>query len=130
MLTNDTQYDEYEPVEPGVGNFSTWSDAVIEAYIESSPDNMPRAVGFAILGLALTAAKESKTVKDYDLQVDLSKRSADLRATATQWFTRADAQDRAAADIFEVFDTFGTGEFIPEASPAEWGREYGVGRWR
>lgn len=130
-LVLDTQFTEYTPPEPGIGNYVEFSDAEIEAYLATSGGSPLRAAGFAILGLALIAAKESKTVKDYDLQVDLSKKSADLRATANQFLQRADAEDKANSDIFELFDTDSdSGEFVPEASPAIWGREYGAGVWR
>lgn len=117
----------YEPVEPGYQNYTLWSDAEIEAYLAANPGNSSRAIGEAYLALASGAAMQSKTVKDYDLQIDLTKRAADLRAIASMWFDRADEADdqNGTGDIFDVFDT-GYPEFIPEGSVPIYGRAY---RW-
>lgn len=131
-LVGDLQYEDYDPDEPGYGNFLKYSDAEIEAYLEQGGDSINRAIGFAYLYLAGQAAMESQSVKDYDLQIDNTKRAADLRAIAQFWFDQADDEDVITGEeAFEIVPT-GTrsGAFIPEAAIPVWGRQYGIGRWR
>lgn len=133
LLFGDTQFEPYDPAVPGVGNYESFSDSEIQAFINQSPENIARSIGFAYLQLAGAAAFEAKSVKDFDLSVDLTKRPAELRALAQFWFDRADAVDDAAgaADFFDVFDvdTQET-ECIPEAMIPEYGRYYLRGRVR
>lgn len=131
LLIGDSVAEEFDPAEYGMGNFELLSDAEICAYLEMD-DNFNRIIGIIYLQLAGMAAKESKAVKDYDLQVDLTKRATDLRETAKMWFSRADAEDDLLDDeAFEIVPTgTGTGPFVPEATIAQWGRQYTLGRWR
>lgn len=95
-LTGDLNAEEYDPPVEGIRNYEMFSDAEIEAYLSQSEGSISRAIGFAYLYLAGQAAKESLTVRDYDLQVDSTKRAADLRAIAEMWFGRADDEDANA----------------------------------
>lgn len=91
-----------------------------------------RAIGFYYFSLAGAAAKSAKQIKDYDLQVDTTKRSADLRALGQWWFDRADDDDLISAEEgFEIVPT-GTsgGDFISEGTIPVWGRQYTLSRWR
>lgn len=108
-LVGDLQYEAYDPPEPGFGNYEKFSDAEITAYITAGGGSIPRGIGFAYLYLAGQAAMQSASVKDYDLQIDETKRAGDLRAIAQFWFDRADEDDDAsgANDIFETFDMVG-----------------------
>lgn len=131
-LTGDLNSTPYDPVEPGFQNFEKFSDAEIEAYLEQGGNSIPRAIGFAYLYLAGQAAMQSQSVKDYDLQIDDTKRAADLRAIAQFWFDQADEEEVIAGEeAFEIVPT-GTrsGAFIPEGSIPVWGRQYTIGRWR
>jgi len=103
----DTEYTELDPPEAGYGNYTYWSDAEIQAFLARSDDSITRAIGYAYLNLAASAARESKFVKDYDLQVDLTKRSADLRAIAQLYFDQADDEDDNAG-LGEYFDLVST----------------------
>lgn len=131
-LTGDLNSTPYDPVEPGFQNFEKFSDAEIEAYLEQGGNSIPRAIGFAYLYLAGQAAMQSQSVKDYDLQIDDTKRAADLRAIAQFWFDQADGEEVIAGEeAFEIVPT-GTksGGFIAELAPPIWGRQYTIGRWR
>lgn len=129
ILSGDTSFVKYNPDEAGYGNFTYFSDAEIEGYLAIYPESLSRAIGNAYLTLASSAAIHSQSIKDYDLAVDTTKRSADLRAIAQMWFDRADDEDAASggADIFDTFDMSGDGGWIPEATPPVWGRSY---TWR
>lgn len=131
-MVGDLAYELYSPDEPGFGNFAKFSDAEIEAYIAQGGGSIFRAIGFSYLYLAGQAALESASVKDYDLQVDSTKRAADLRAIAQMWFDKADGEDVSSAEEgFEIVPTgAGNGNFIPEGTLPIWGREYTWGRWR
>lgn len=132
LVYGDTQSVPYSPVEPAFQNYTELSDAEIEAYLSVSSDSINRAIGYYFLALSGAAAKTSKSVADYDLKVDTTKRAADLRAIAQWWFDQADNNDVISAEEgFEIVPT-GTrrGEFIPEATIPVWGRQYTIGRWR
>jgi hypothetical protein len=132
VLFGDVYSTPYDPVEAGYQNYAELSDAEIEAYLATGGGVPARAIGYYYLSLSGTAAKESKSVKDQDLQVDLTKRAADLRAQAKYWFDLADAADGEAggADFFDVFPTTDSGAFIAEGTPPIYGRQYTIGRWR
>lgn len=126
LTYGDIYSEPYTPAVSGVQNYKELSDAEIEAFLaQSTNESIPRAIGLYVLSLATRAALEAKTVKDYDLQLDLTKRSGELRAAAQMWFDRADAEDIEAGfgDIFEIYGP-GCDDFIPEGSPAQWGRRY------
>lgn len=131
-MIGDLNSTPYDPVEPGYQNFEKFSDAEIEAYLEQGGDSISRAIGYAYLYLASQAAMESVSIKDYDLQVDQTKRAADLRAIAQVWFDRADDDDISTAE--EAFEIVPTGKrggpFIPELSIPIYGRRYTLDRWR
>lgn len=131
-LTGDLNSTPYDPVEPGFQNFVKFSDAEIEGYLAQGGDSVARAIGYSYLYLAGQAAVESKAIKDYDLQVDTTKRAADLTAIARLWFGQADSEDVISAEeAFEIVPTgTGSGQFIPELSIPIYGRKYTMGRWR
>lgn len=132
LLFGDTESVPYTPVEPGFQNYGELSDAEIQVFLTQGSDSINRAIGFYYLSLAGAAAKESRTVKDYDLQIDTTKRAADLREVARWWFDLADSEDMVSAEeAFEIVPT-GTrgGPFIPELTIPVWGRQYTLSRWR
>ena len=131
-MAGDLNSEPFAPVKPGFQNFEKFSDAEIAAYLEQGAGSLNRAVGLSYLYLAGQAAMESLAVKDYDLQVDLTKRAADLLSIAQMWFGLADSEDVASAEEGFVIVSTGTdaGGFIPELAPPVWGRQYTLGRWR
>ena len=58
--------------------------------------------------------------KDFDLSLDLTKRSGDFLRLAQEWRSQADA---LSADIFEIFDVNidSDGVCVPELAPRPWG---------
>jgi len=122
LVYGDTQSEPYDPVEAGFQNYSELSDAEIEMFLAQGDDSVNRAIGFYYMRLAGDAAKQSIRAQDYDLVADLTKRAADLRATAAWWFDQADAED--AEDAFEIVPMVGGCSCHREASP------YVVGTWR
>lgn len=132
LLFGDVESTPYVPAEPGIQNYGELSDSEIEVFLVQGGDSLNRAVGFYYLSLAGAAAKASRSVKDYDLQIDTTKRAADLREIAKWWFDLADGDDAISGEeAFEIVPT-GTrgGEFIPELAPPIWGRQYTLGVWR
>lgn len=109
-LIGDLNAVPYDPDEAGFRDFEKFSDAEITAYIAAGGGSIPRGIGFAYLYLAGQAAMQSASVKDYDLQIDETKRAGDLRAIAQFWFDRASEDDDASGvnDIFEAFDMVGS----------------------
>lgn len=131
-LTGDLNSAPYDPVYPGFQNFVKFSDAEIEGYLAQGGDSVARAIGYSYLYLAGQAAMESAAIKDYDLQIDKTKRAADLTAIAKLWFGQADGEEVIAGEeAFEIVPTgTNSGQFIPELSIPIYGRKYTMGRWR
>lgn len=100
-IIGDTSFGELDPVEQGFGDYGMFSDDELQVFLEQG-ESFEGGVFYAYNSLATSAALESKTVKDFDLQVDLTKRASELRALAKIWSDKADA---LSADIFELFDT-------------------------
>lgn len=97
----------FDPVQSGLQNYRLWSDDEIESFLVSGGDSMNKAIGYAWLQSSALASQQSKTVKDYDLAVDLTKRATDLRKTAEFYFGLAAQEDSIAGldDAFEIVDT-------------------------
>lgn len=131
-LTGDLNSTPYDPAYPGFQNFVKFSDAEIEGYLAQGGDSVARAIGYSYLYLAGQAAMESAAIKDYDLQIDKTKRAADLTAIAKLWFGQADGEEiTAGEEAFEIVPTgTSSGQFIPELSIPIYGRKYTMGRWR
>lgn len=103
----DTEYTDLPEPEIGYGDYVYFSDDEITALLARADDSITRAIGYAYLTLASRAAIQSKFVKDYDLQIDSTKRSADLRAIAQFWFDQADDEDdnNGLGEYFELVPT-------------------------
>lgn len=131
-LTGDLNSSPYDPAYPGYQNFLKFSDAEIEGYLAQGGDSVARAIGYSYLYLAGQAAIESAAIKDYDLQIDKTKRAADLTAIAKLWFGQADGEEVISGEeAFEIVPTgTSSGQFIPELSIPIYGRKYTMGRWR
>lgn len=112
LMFGDTQSTAYDPVESGKQDYTLFSDDEIEAFLEVG-ETISGAVGWAYMQLAGEAARQSANIKDYDLQADLTKRSADLRAAA-QFYFDMDAASSDDAFVIVPTGTRGTSdEFVP-----------------
>lgn len=126
LIFGDTQSTPYDPDVPGQADYGYFSDAEITALLAQGGGSENRAIGFAYLKLSGSAAMQAKTVKDFDLSVDLTKRSGELAKIAQLWFERADAIDDAGGenDFFDVVGFDDDDELIPEGMIPEYGRAY------
>lgn len=119
---NDTEYTELDPAVPGFGAYEDMGDVEIEALLNQADGNIDRAVGRYYLRLAELASMQAKVVKDHDLSLDLTKRAAELRESASARFALADEAD-AQAGIADEYLVYSPGEARryrhPEASPWE-----------
>lgn len=113
LAIGDTESVPLDPPETGFENYKMFSDDEIEAFI-SVGESFNSAMVLAYLQLAGAAALESRTVKDFDLSVDLTKRATDLRLLAQFWQSKADAE---SAEVFELFDGGNGCGCHPEAAP-------------
>ena len=104
-LYPDMDYVALDPPVADTGDFTNFSDAEITAFLALSNASPARAIGWALLTEANTASRESQTVKDYDLSIDLTKRASDLRAQASEWFALADSADLDGEDAFIIVPT-------------------------
>lgn len=106
------------PIGDDLASFQYWSDAEIAVYLEDS-SSVYWAIAKAYLALASQAAIESKSVKDYDLQVNLTYRADDLREMARMWEQRAKGDDaeKGLSEVFTLIDTVPPAPCHPEAAP-------------
>ena len=124
VIIGDTNSTPYSPPQAGIQNYAMFSDVEMEVLIASN-DSLLRAASSAYFSLAAQAALNAKSVKDYDLSVDLTKRSSELRAIAEGFKDQADAEDADSDDAFLIVPT-GTEwrrPWPPEAAP------WVVNRW-
>lgn len=132
VLYGDTQYEEYDPAVPGIGNFETLSDIEIVGFLAQGNGSINRAIGYLYLAMSGRAAEESQSVKDYDLQIDTTKTPAALLEAAKFWFGLADDEDDNAG-LNDYFDVVGMGrgcDWVPEGASPVYGRKYTWSRWR
>lgn len=119
-LVGDLSSTPYDPVEPGFQDFEKFSDTEIEGYLAQGEGSIPRAIGYSYLYLAGQAALTATSVRDYDLQVDNTKRADGLIAIANMWFGKADEE---GADYFDIVPVGSRGRRCkPEAAPWPVGR--------
>lgn len=107
LLFGDTISVPLDPVVPGFHDYTNFSDDEINQYILAGSGSLNRGIGFAYLQAAGAASIQSKSIKDYDLSVDLTKRAEDLRKTAQFYFDLANDEDANAGltDEFLIVDT-------------------------
>lgn len=104
VTIGDTVSTPYSPVRPGEQNYGMFSDVELEVYLDQG-GGVLRAAGLAYTSLAAQASLHAKSVKDYDLSVDLTKRGDALLKIAQEFFDLADGQDAGSADGFEIVQT-------------------------
>lgn len=115
VLLGDVSADPLNPPDPVYASYKMFSDIELQGFLVSAEMSLDGAMYFAYMQMAGAAARESKNVKDLDLQVDLTKRATDLRLIAQMWLDR---WNTATADIFEVFDIGGSDcGCAPELAP-------------
>ena len=121
VFYGDTEYTELFPAETGYGDYTELSDVEIGVYLAKTGDSVSRAIGYYLTTLANQASLRSKSIADYDLKVDLTKRAQDLRDQAQTWFDLADSEDDASGDndVFASYEFGGTqGDIeVPELAP-------------
>lgn len=120
-------------ISGGQGVYASHSDFELTSFLLHGRDSVTRAAGYAYLQASGAAALQSKTIKDYDLSVDLSKRAEDLRRTAQFYFDLADNADLIAGtdEDFIIADTGndrdlvttteGAPPYFPTEDPWPWG---------
>lgn len=99
-ILGDTVATPYDPPEPGFGMYEDYSDAELEAMIGQG-ESVEDGAYLAYMQMAGAAAREAKSIQDFDLKIDTTKRAEALLKMAQLW---KDAAEAASADIFEVFD--------------------------
>lgn len=102
VTLGDTASEPFDPPRPDEQNYGMYSDLEIEVFLAQSEDSVEGALFFAYSQMAAAAAMASKSVRDFDLQVDTTKRATDLLALARMW---KEQWDLGTGDIFELFDT-------------------------
>jgi hypothetical protein len=119
VVTGDVNYGT--PVG-GFAEYEMFSDDEIEAFLVESEDSVLRAAAYGYLALSGRASLQAKTVKDYDLSVDLKAVAAELRKQADDLFKRADEKDGrdGVSDVFEWAATGRPYTVSELAEPENW----------
>lgn len=104
VITGDVNYGA---ITAGEAEYEMFSDEDIEAFLVTAEDNVLRAAGFGFMSLAGRASLDSKTIKDYDLSIDLKSLADSLRKQAAEFFKQADDKDArdGVTDVFELTRT-------------------------
>lgn len=107
-ILGDTAYIDLVPAEPGFGDYTNFSDDQLQQFLTLGLNNTAYGAGYAFLQLAATFAAQAVNVKTADEQVDLTKRSSEMRQIATAWFERGDAAAGIEASTFfeNVYPTY------------------------
>lgn len=108
-ILGDTAFTVVEPTPPdteptGLGEYTYFGDSELDTFLVATDDSLEGALALAYNSMATSAALEAVSIADFDLKIDKTKRSSELRALAAMWQGKADA---LTADIFEVFDISG-----------------------
>lgn len=106
----------------GMAEYEMFSDADITAFLVTAEDSVLRAAGFGFMSLAARASLNSKTIKDYDLSIDLKALADSLRKQAQEFFKQADEKDKrdGSSDVFQLTRT-GREYTVEElAEPENW----------
>ena len=110
-----------KPIDGAPAEFQKWSDAEIEAFLGAAGGKVTRAIAYSYDALALDITIEGVVVKDFDLQVDPSKRIAHMRELAKEWHQRANAEDESEVSSFEYFVPKPFETYLkPEGAPHRW----------
>lgn len=128
VTIGDSVAEAYDPPVAGRGNYAMFSDLDIEGFLAMAGDNVSRAIGFSYMALAGKAAIETKSVSDFDLKIDNTKRPAELRLIAASWFAQADGEEAYLEDALFIAPINGGCDPVPEGMMPRWGR-YAVGKW-
>lgn len=122
LQVGDTNFTELDPPEEDYVDFDYFSDATLDAFIESADESLTRATGYAYRSLAGILTMSAVNVTTDDLRVDTLGRAKLMRELAAEWLSSADDEDNAAAsDLFEVIPFAGfvdsRAKTWPEGSP-------------
>lgn len=101
LIIGDTAYQEYDPPEPGWGNYAAFSDAELQALLDAADGDFNSAVGYAYLKLAGAAIGAAFEWATDDLRVNLSRTPSQALEIAKFWFGRGSAEG-GAIDVFEI----------------------------
>lgn len=119
------------PLDPpitGQQDYTSFSDAQLQSYIDASGDNLTRAMAFAYLALASSygASVEPEWQTD-DLHVKEDGRADFYLSLANKYFGLADAEDGTlVSDYVNIVPTNRSPQHVrPEASPwPYWGPRF------
>lgn len=120
LLAGDSEYEPYDPPEPGYGLYAIWSDDEIEAFLTITDGNIARAIALAYTQLAAAWNSSSATIRTDDLQYSVKDSVGSWLNLAAYWNRIADEEEaRAVDDYFDMVDvgTVRRGCRRPEASP-------------
>lgn len=119
LAANDSEWQPYDPPQPGYGLYQVWTDDEITALIAIAGGSIPRAIAMAYTQIGAAWASTGATIKTDDLSYSVKDSVGNWLSLAAYWNKIADDQDsRAADDMFDLVVTRGDHEWCkPEAAP-------------
>ena len=110
LASGDSEYEEYDPPQPGFGLYESWSDAEIEAFIEIAGGSIARAIALAYTQMAASWASTGATIRTDDLTYSNKDSVGSWLNLAAYWNKIADDEDdRAINDYFDLVSVRGGG---------------------
>lgn len=105
LVIGDTISIPLNPVVSGQQDYTQFSDAEIQVFLDYSDDSPMRAAGYAYLSLAGSAAQQAESIADYDLKLDTRDKAKQLREQAAFYFSRSDQIDMEGEEGFQIVST-------------------------
>lgn len=125
VAANDSEWQPYDPDQPGYGLYQIWTDDEIAVLIELSGGSVARAVSLAYAQIGAMWAATGATIKTDDLTYSAKESVGNWMALSKFWGDIADGEAGSSADdMFDLVVVRGEHGFRkPEASP------YPAGPW-
>lgn len=120
VVLGDTEYEEYDPVQPGFGLYQLFSDAQLQVFLDITGGSVARAIALAYAQIGASWASTGATVRTDDLTYSAKDSVGNWLNLAAYWRKIADDEDDAAInDYFDLVSLRG-GEADCKPELAQW----------
>lgn len=119
LASGDSEWQPYDPDQPGYGLYQLWTDDEITALIYIAGGSIARAISLAYAQIGAAWASTGATIKTDDLSYSVKDSVGNWLSLSQYWRDIADGQDdNAANDMFDMVVVRGESPFRkPEAAP-------------
>lgn len=105
IALGDTEYEEYDPPQPGYGLYQLFSDAQLQVFLDLAGGNVARAIAMAYTQIGASWASTGATIRTDDLTFS-AKDSVGNWLTLAAWWNKVadDEENRAINEYFDLVD--------------------------